>query len=76
VPGRSTIKASQLGLDPAYVCPHGNLPGPGEGVCHLQGLASLTRDLANGDVEAGMRSYCLNAPTIVGSAKAGIDSPA
>jgi hypothetical protein len=22
------------------------------------------RDLANGDVETGMRSYCLNAPTI------------
>jgi hypothetical protein len=59
-------RLEQLGLDPAYVryartATYRDL----ERVCATcKASRRCARDLANGDVEAGMRSYCLNAPTI------------
>ena len=68
-PGPSTLmprRLEQLGLDPAYVryartATYRDL----ERVCaSCKAWRRCTRDLAHGNVEAGMRSYCLNAPTI------------
>jgi hypothetical protein len=59
-------RLEQLYLDPAYV----KLAHPAafrdlERVCSCcTAPERCARDLANGDVEAGMRDYCLNAPTI------------
>ena len=68
-PGPSELmprRLEQLGLDPAYV----KLARTETYRDLARVCASCTasrrcaRDLANGDVQAGMRSYCLNAPTI------------
>jgi hypothetical protein len=59
-------RLQQLGLDPAYVksartATNRNL----ERVCaSCKAWRRCARDLANGDVQAGMRGYCLNAATI------------
>ena len=59
-------RLEQLHLDPAYV----KLAHPAayrdlERVCSCCTASErCARDLANGDAEAGMRDYCLNAPTI------------
>jgi hypothetical protein len=59
-------RLEQLGLDPAYVryartATYRDL----ERVCATcKAWRRCARDLANGDVETGMRNYCLNAPTI------------
>jgi len=59
-------RLQQLGLDPGYVkvcrpSTYQNL----ESVCaSCKSRPQCARDLARGDVEAGMRSYCPNAPTI------------
>jgi hypothetical protein len=59
-------RLEQLHLDPAYV----KLAHPAayrdlERVCSCCTASErCARDLANGDVETGMRDYCLNAPTI------------
>jgi hypothetical protein len=56
----------QLGLDPAYV----RLARPEtyrdlERVCAAcKAWRRCARDLGNGDVQAGMRGYCLNVTTI------------
>jgi hypothetical protein len=68
-PGPSDLmprRLQELGLDPAYVrhartATYQDL----ERVCaSCKAWRRCARDLANGNVEAGMRSYCLNAPTI------------
>jgi hypothetical protein len=68
-PGPSELmpqRLAKLGLDPAYVelahrVTHQDL----QRVCaSCKAWRRCARDLANGDVETGMRSYCLNAPTI------------
>lgn len=68
-PGPSELmprRLEQLGLDPGYVkvartATYQDL----QRVCaSCKAWRRCARDLANGDVEAGMRSYCLNAPTI------------
>ena len=59
-------RLQQLGLDPTYVkvartATYRDL----ERVCATcKSSRRCARDLANGDVQAGMRAYCLNAPTI------------
>ena len=59
-------RLEQLHLDPDYV----KLAHPAayrdlERVCSCCTASErCARDLANGDVETGMRDYCLNAPTI------------
>jgi hypothetical protein len=59
-------RLQQLGLDPAYVkfartATYRDL----ERVCAVcKAWRHCARDLANGDVQAGMESYCLNAFTI------------
>ena len=59
-------RLQQLGLDPAYVkfaraATYRDL----ERVCaSCKARRRCARDLANGDVQAGMRGYCLNAATI------------
>jgi len=56
----------QLGIDPAYVkiartATYRDL----ERVCvSCSSARRCARDLANGDAQTGMASYCLNAPTI------------
>jgi hypothetical protein len=68
-PGPSELmprRLEQLGLDPAFFeCARMATYRDMERVC---GTCSAWRrcasDLAKGDVEAGMSSYCLNAPTI------------
>jgi hypothetical protein len=59
-------RLSALGIDPGYV-KHG-LPATYrdlERVCATCNSARrCARDLARGDAQAGMNSYCLNAPTI------------
>ena len=68
-PGPSDLmprRLHQLGLDPAYVkfartATYRDL----ERVCAAcKAWRRCARDLANGDVQAGMESYCLNAFTI------------
>jgi hypothetical protein len=68
-PGPSELmpqRLEQLGLDPVYVkvartATYRDL----QRVCaSCNGWRRCARDLANGDVQAGMSSYCLNAPTI------------
>ena len=68
-PGPSELMPQRLAwlrLDPAYVklartATYQDL----QRVCaSCKAWRRCARDLANGDVEAGMRSYCLNAPTI------------
>jgi len=68
-PGPSDLmprRLQQLGLDPAYVkfartATYRDL----ERVCATcKASRRCARDLANGDAQAGMRGYCLNAPTI------------
>lgn len=59
-------RLQELGLDPAYVkfaqtATYRDL----ERVCATcKSWRRCARDLANGDVQAGMSSYCFNAPTI------------
>ncbi len=59
-------RLQQLGLDPGYVkacctSAYQDL----ERVCaSCKSRRLCARDLARGDVESGMRSYCPNAPTI------------
>ena len=59
-------RLQQLGLDPEYVkvccaCTYQDL----ERVCaSCKTWRRCARDLAKGDVQSGMGSYCLNAPTI------------
>src|ERR1700680_1592302 len=59
-------RLQQLGLDPTYVkvaltATYRDL----ERVCATcKSSRRCARDLTNGDVQAGMRAYCLNAPTI------------
>ena len=58
--------AQELGLDPAYLryartATYRDM----ERVCGTcRAWRRCARDLAKGDVQAGMRSYCFNAPTI------------
>jgi hypothetical protein len=68
-PGPSELmpqRLAQLDLDPTYVklartATYQDL----QRVCaSCKAWRHCARDLASGDVEAGMRSYCLNAPTI------------
>ena len=68
-PGPSDLmprRLEQLGLDPAYVryartATYRDL----ERVCATcKSWRRCARDMAHGDVETGMHSYCLNAPTI------------
>jgi len=68
-PGPSELmpqRLKQLGLDPGYVqvaltSTYRDL----ERVCaNCKAWRCCARDLANGDVQAGMSSYCLNAFTI------------
>jgi uncharacterized protein YjiS (DUF1127 family) len=60
------LRLQQLGLDPAFVqnartATYRDL----ERVCAAcKAWRRCARDLAEGDVQAGMNSYCLNAPTI------------
>jgi len=62
----SSWRLQQLGLDPGYVkmcCPstYEDL----ERVCaSCKSRRLCARDLARGDVESGMRSYCPGSPTI------------
>jgi hypothetical protein len=60
------LRLQQLGLDPAYVkVAQTAIYRDIERVCALCGAwRRCVRDLANGDVQAGMSSYCLNAFTI------------
>lgn len=59
-------RLQQLGLDPAFVrhartAAYRDL----ERVCaSCKAWRRCARDLASGDAESGMRSYCLNAPAI------------
>jgi hypothetical protein len=59
-------RLQELGLDPAFVkyartATYRDM----ERVCGTcKSWRRCERDLAKGDVQAGMRSYCLNAPTI------------
>jgi len=59
-------RLQQLRLDPDYIkvcCP--SMYQELERVCESCKLHRLcAQDLASGDVESGMRSYCPNAPTI------------
>jgi hypothetical protein len=68
-PGPSELmprRLEELGLDPAYMkhartATYRDL----ERVCaSCKAWRRCARDLASGDIQAGMRSYCLNAPTI------------
>ena len=68
-PGPSELmpkRLQELRLDPAYVkyartATYRDM----ERVCGTcKAWRRCARDLAKGDVQAGMRSYCLNAPTI------------
>jgi hypothetical protein len=68
-PGPSQLmprRLEQLGLDPAYLKhARGATYRDLERVCaSCRAWRRCARDLAHGNVEAGMRSYCLNAPTI------------
>ena len=68
-PGPSELmprRLEQLGLDPAYLKhARGAIYRDLERVCaSCKAWRRCARDLASGDVQAGMRSYCLNAPTI------------
>jgi hypothetical protein len=59
-------RLEQLGLDPGFV-KHGQSAAYRdlERVCaRCRAWRRCERDLARGDVQAGMRDYCLNAPTI------------
>jgi|SRR5581483_1577465 hypothetical protein len=59
-------RLEQLGLDPSYVkvaetAAYRDM----ERVCaSCKAWRQCARDMAHGDVETGMHSYCLNAPTI------------
>jgi hypothetical protein len=59
-------RLEQLHLDPAYVkSAHPATYRDLERVCSCCAASErCARDLASGDVESGMRDYCLNAPTI------------
>ena len=59
-------RLEQLHLDPAYVkFAHPATYLDLQRVCAwCMASGRCARDLANGDVETGMRDYCLNAPTI------------
>ena len=59
-------RLQQMGLDPGYVKVCGtSIYQDLERVCATCKSRRLcARDLAKGDVESGMRSYCPNAPTI------------
>jgi hypothetical protein len=55
-----------LGLDPGYVkMARTSAYRDLERVCaSCKAWRRCARDLARGDVQAGMRTYCLNAPTL------------
>ena len=59
-------RLEQLGLDPGYVkLARTSTYQDLQRVCAFcKAWRRCARDLANGDVQSGMRSYCLNAPTI------------
>ena len=59
-------RLEQLGLDPAFLkSTQSAAYRDMERVCgHCRDWRRCTRDLAKGDVQAGMDSYCLNGPTI------------
>jgi hypothetical protein len=68
-PGPSELmprRLQQLGLDPAFIKYAGTATYRDmERVCGTcKAWRRCARDLDKGDVQAGMRSYCLNAPTI------------
>jgi hypothetical protein len=68
-PGPSELmpkRLQQLGLNPAFVKYAGAATYRDmERVCGTcKAWRRCERDLAKGDVQAGMRTYCLNAPTI------------
>lgn len=68
-PGPSELmprRLEQLGLDPAYVkLFHGSIHQDLQRVCaSCKGWRLCARDLGKGDVQTGMQTYCLNAPTI------------
>jgi hypothetical protein len=59
-------RLERLGLDPGYLkAAETSTYRDMERVCaSCRAWRRCARDMARGDVEAGMRSYCLNAPTI------------
>ena len=59
-------RLEQLGLDPAYLKhARGAIYRDLERVCaSCKAWRRCAHDLANGNVQTGMGSYCLNAPTI------------
>jgi hypothetical protein len=68
-PGPSELmprRLQQLGLDPAFIRYAGTaVYRDMERVCGTcQAWRRCGRDLEKGDVQTGMRSYCLNGPTI------------
>jgi hypothetical protein len=68
-PGPSELmpqRLRQLGLDPGYVkMARTSAYRDLERVCaSCKAWRRCARDLARGDVQAGMRAYCLNAPTL------------
>ena len=59
-------RLQQLGLDPGYVkvCRTSTYQDLERVCASCKSRRLCARDLARGDVESGMRSYCPNAPTI------------
>src|SRR5215472_10985539 len=59
-------RLQELGLDPAFFrCARTAVYRDMERVCGTcKAWRRCARDLAKGDVQAGMQGYCLNAPTI------------
>ena len=60
------LRLRELGFDPEYLrLSRTGLYSDMHRVCATcRAWQRCTRDLANGDVQTGMRSYCLNAATI------------
>ena len=59
-------RLQQLGFDPGYVkvCRTSTYQHLERACASCKSRRLCARDLADGDVESGMRSYCPNAPTI------------